>query len=207
MSPRLCLFRAWFSYRSGSIWSCGIPPSFPTHQFKAVLLLHPCHLDHRSGFLLPRTDRQQTCRVPRRAGMCVAVERSTWRVPLSYENYTVALSVVFRYIPLVLIAILYLTIALKIKSQKIPGEQSVNAREQRLKRERNVLNMSIAIVLAFAVCWLPLSIYWPIILFSSENAMIWSCGFIYFESIAFFLAYSNCPLHMLYFQWKLSSRS
>ena len=112
----------------------------------------------------------------------------------SFKNYLVAVYIVFRYIPLVLIAILYLTIAVKIKSHTIPGEQSVNAREQRAKRERNVLKMSISIVLVFAVCWLPLSIYWPIIVFSSENAMIWSCGFIYFESIAHFLAHSNCAI-------------
>ena len=37
----------------------------------------------------------------------------------SFENYTVAMFVAFCYTPLVLIAILYLTIALKIKSQKI----------------------------------------------------------------------------------------
>ena len=113
---------------------------------------------------------------------------------LPFENYIVAVSVVFRYIPLVLIAILYLTIALKIKSQKIPGEQSVNARERRLKRERNILKMSIAIVLAFTVCWLPLSIGWLLIVFSSDTAMIWSCGFRYFMSIAFFLALSNCAI-------------
>ena len=113
----------------------------------------------------------------------------------SFENYVVAMFVVFRYIPLVLIAILYLTIALKIKSHTIPGEQSVNAREQRLKRERNVLKMSIAIVLAFAVCWLPQTIYWLLTISSSDNAMKSSCGFRYFAHIALFLAPSNCAIN------------
>ncbi|KAL9968147.1 hypothetical protein ACROYT_G026483 [Oculina patagonica] len=76
----------------------------------------------------------------------------------SYANYTLAILVVFFYTPLVLIAILYTIIYVKLKSQTIPGEQSVNAGEQRKKRERNVLKMAIAIVLGFAVCWLPLSI-------------------------------------------------
>ena len=113
----------------------------------------------------------------------------------SFENYAVATFVVFFYIPLVLIAILYLTIALKIKSHTIPGEQSVNAREQRVKRERNVLKMSIVIVLAFAVCWLPQTIYWLLTISSSDNAMTSSCGFRYFASIAFFLAHSNCAIN------------
>ena len=108
----------------------------------------------------------------------------------SFENYVVAIFVVISYTPLVLIAILYLTIALKIKFHTISGEQSVNAREQRVKRERNILKMSIAIVLTFAVCSLPQSIYWLLIVFSSDNAMKLSGGFRYFGYIAFFLAHS-----------------
>ena len=126
---------------------------------------------------------------------CVRQWKEVFGESSSFKIYIVALFVAFRYIPLVLIAILYLTIALKIKSQKIPGEQSVNGREQRVKRERNVLNMSIAIVLAFAVCWLPLSIYWFLKIFSSNNAVISSCGFRYFASIVFFLTYSNCAIN------------
>ena len=126
---------------------------------------------------------------------CVRQWNEVFGESSSFKIYIVALFVAFRYIPLVLIAILYLTIALKIKSQKIPGEQSVNGREQRVKRERNVLNMSIAIVLAFAVCWLPLSIYWFLKIFSSDNAVISSCGFRYFASIVFFLTYSNCAIN------------
>ena len=90
----------------------------------------------------------------------------------SFENYVAAVFIVFRYIPLVLTAILYFTIAFKIKSHTIPGEQSVNAREQRLTRERNVLKMSIAIVLVFAACWLLFTIYWFLTIFSSDSTMI-----------------------------------
>ena len=116
----------------------------------------------------------------------------------SLENYIVAIFIILFCVPLVLIAIFYLAIALKMKSQKIPGEQSVNAREQRLKRERNVLRMCIAIVLAFVFCWLPFSIDWFLYLFSSDRTMHLlapSCGIQYFSSIAFFLAQSNCAIN------------
>ena len=73
----------------------------------------------------------------------------------SPANYLLSFIVVFIFIPLVLIAILYIIIYLKLNSQKIPGEQSANARQQRQQRERNVLKMAIAIVVGFAVCWLP----------------------------------------------------
>ena len=76
----------------------------------------------------------------------------------SFKNYFASLVVVFGFIPLVVIAILYITIYLKLKSHKIPGEQSVNAGQQRQQRELNVLKMAIAIVVGFAVCWLSFSI-------------------------------------------------
>ena len=109
-----------------------------------------------------------------------------------YENYNLTLLVVFFYTPLVLIAILYTIIYFTLKSQTIPGEQSADARLQRVKREQNVLKMSIAIVLGFAVCWLPLSIAWIQFLFVSD---VWSCGLIYFRIVSLFLAYANCAIN------------
>ena len=114
---------------------------------------------------------------------------------LSFESYLLGLFVVTRYVPLVLIAILYFAIALRIKSQKIPGEQSANVRERRLKIERNVLHMSVAIVLVFTVCWLPFSISIMLFLYSSNMAMTSSCGMQYFKTIAFLLACSYCAVN------------
>ena len=114
---------------------------------------------------------------------------------LSQQTYILGLIVVTSYVPLVLISILYFVISLKIKSQKIPGKQSANARERRLKKERNVLNMSVAIVLVFAVCWLPLSICVLLSLYSSNIAIWSSCGMQYFGTIAFLLARSCCAVN------------
>ena len=113
----------------------------------------------------------------------------------SFEIYAMAVHVVFTYVPLLVIALLYLAILLKIKTQKIPGEQSVNAGEQRAKRERNVLNMSIAIVLVFAVSFLPLSIFWSVFFFSSDSTVTSSCGFQYLESVTFILFNANCAIN------------
>jgi len=46
---------------------------------------------------------------------------------------------------------LYITIYIKLKSHKIPGEQSANAEQQRQQREGNVLKMAITIVLGVEV--------------------------------------------------------
>ena len=66
----------------------------------------------------------------------------------SAENYFLASYAVFLYIPYMLLIILYSIIVYKLKSQKIPGEQSTNMDKQRVKRNRNVLKMAIAIVVA-----------------------------------------------------------
>ena len=77
----------------------------------------------------------------------------------SAENYILSFHNVFYYILTALLIIVYsIIIIIKLKNQKIPGEQSNNAEEQRAKRNRNVLNMAIAIVVGFLLCWIPYSI-------------------------------------------------
>ena len=95
---------------------------------------------------------------------------------------------------LVLLAILYIIIYLKLKSQKIPGEQSADAGQQRLQRERNVLKMAIAIVLGFAMCWLPLAIWLILLMFT--DTIIWpNCAYRYSFYIVHFMALVNCAIN------------
>ena len=110
----------------------------------------------------------------------------------SFENYYFPGAVVFIFIPLVSVAILYITIYIKLKSQKIPGQQSANTEQQRLKRERNVLKMAIAIVLGFAVCLLPFGI---VSLLAPSASEIWSCRFQYFYSVGKFMLRANCAMN------------
>ena len=113
----------------------------------------------------------------------------------SYPNYILAKVVVFLYIPLLLIATLYIIIYLRLKSRKIPGEQSNNAQQQRAKRERNVLKLAIATVITFAACVLPLSTYITIVEWGRFESLTESCGFVYFSFIAALMAYSNCAIN------------
>ena len=127
--------------------------------------------------------------------VCSLQWNDTFGESLSLQTYILGMIVVIIYVPLVLIAILYFVIALKIKSQKIPGKQSANARERRLKKERNVLNMSVAIVLVFTVCFLPISICHLLSLYSSNIAIWSSCGMQYFATIALLLGCSYCAVN------------
>ena len=110
----------------------------------------------------------------------------------SHGNYFVPVLMIFYLIPLVFIAVLYITIYIRLKSQKIPAKQSANSGQQRQQRERNVLKMSIAIVLGFAVCGLPYSIYWFLSFFASDMS---SCGFQYFAFFAFFMVRIGCVVN------------
>ncbi|XP_022800490.1 neuropeptide FF receptor 1-like [Stylophora pistillata] len=67
---------------------------------------------------------------------------------ISLQTYisVMELIVVFCYVPLVVIIILYFAIALKTKSQKVPGEQSAAVRVQCLRREREIF------FLAYSYC-------------------------------------------------------
>ena len=113
----------------------------------------------------------------------------------SAEYYYLTLMVIIFYTPLVVIAILYTIVYVKLKSQTIPGEQSVVSAAERLrmKRERNVLKMAVAIVLGFALCWVPFSIYIFIYYFARPSTF--SCGMLYISAIAKFMSRASCAIN------------
>ena len=127
--------------------------------------------------------------------VCVHKWNEVFGESLSHRNYMVSVLIIFGYVPLVLIAILYMTVVIKLKSQNIPGEGSANGRDQQSRRQKNVLKMSIAIVLTFIVCWLPAIIYLFFVLYPPDSTMTASCGFQYFALIAFSLARFNSAIN------------
>ena len=127
--------------------------------------------------------------------VCVPKWNEVFGESLSYRNYVVLMFVAFWYVPMVLIAILYMTVVIKLKSQNIPGEGSANGREQQLRRQKNVLEMSIAIVVTFIVCWLPATIWWLLILYPPDSLMTASCGFQYFALLAPCMAHFNSAIN------------
>ena len=107
----------------------------------------------------------------------------------SFENYFLAIFVVFIYTPLVLMTVLYSIIVLKLKSQPTPGERSINAVQQREKRESSLLKLVIAIVLSFALSWMPFTIF---VLVSVAKV---SCSAIHYFFIAQIVARANCAIN------------
>ena len=128
----------------------------------------------------------------------------------SYVNYFLLVTfILFYYIPIAVLVILYSIIVIKLKKQKIPGQQSVNAEQQRAKRNRNVLKLAIAIVVGFVLCWVPSTIICLTITLCPGLAL-WLLALLLYHlrSITLFMAVLELchqPLHLFQFQCKLSS--
>ena len=65
--------------------------------------------------------------------------------------YLLSVAILSFYIPFVVLVVLYSIILIKLKKQAHPGEQSASAEEQRARRNRNVLKMTVAIVVEFFI--------------------------------------------------------
>ena len=107
--------------------------------------------------------------------------------------YLLSAYIFFYYSPFVVFVILYSIILIKLKKQVHPGEQSASAEEQRTRRNRNVLKMTIAIVVTFFICWITFSIQVVTIYFVPKITL--DCKFRVSYFVALFLAYTNCAIN------------
>ena len=111
----------------------------------------------------------------------------------SVSVYLLSASILFFYIPFVVLVILYSIILIKLKKQAHPGEQSASAEEQRTRRNRNVLKMTVAIVVAFFICWIPFSI--QILTASFVPKFTLDRKFLVSYNVSLFMAYTNCAIN------------
>ena len=107
------------------------------------------------------------------------------------QVYVIVLAIIELSIPFALMTILYSIILFKLKTQKVPGEQSINTKNLRAKMQRNVLTMAIAIVSVFAICWLPISVLSFLSTFGWEP----SCGTVRYWFAAQIIASANCAIN------------
>ena len=126
---------------------------------------------------------------------CVMRWKKAFGESSSFADYLLAGSILFRYIPVMLLAILYSIIIIKLKTQKHPGEQSANTQQQRNRRNRNVLQLSIAIVLVFVFCWLPNTTNFLIIRYRASSIHQFSCGFWLYYDVTYYMAVGYCAIN------------
>ena len=112
----------------------------------------------------------------------------------SYASFALAFYILFIYIPELLLVILYSIIVIKVKTQAHPGEQSANSQQQRDRKNRNVLQMSIAIVTVFGLCWLPFSINFLIILYQDTLTHL-SCSSLIYDEVTIYMVKAYCAIN------------
>ena len=113
----------------------------------------------------------------------------------SLSDYHLAGSILFMYIPVMLLVLLYSIIIIKLKTQLHPGEQSANTQQQRNRRNRNVLQLSIAIVLVFVFCWLPNTSNFLIIRYRASSIHPFSCSFWLYYYVTYYIAVGYCTIN------------
>ena len=125
---------------------------------------------------------------------CVESWKKTFGESLSYASFGLVYSSLFIYIPVLLLVIFYSIIVIKLKTQAHPGEQSANTQQQRDRRNRNVLQMSIAIVTVFVLCWLPYSINYLITEYQDTFTHL-SCSFWIYDEVTIYMSNAYCAIN------------
>ena len=125
---------------------------------------------------------------------CVSRWKKAFRESSSPTSFQLAYYILFTYIPVLLLVILYSIIVIKLKTQVHPGEQSANSQQQRDRKNRNVLQMSIAIVTVFGLCWLPVSINFLIMLYQ-DTLTHFSCSFWIYYEVTIYMATAYCAIN------------
>ncbi|CAH3185398.1 unnamed protein product, partial [Porites lobata] len=127
---------------------------------------------------------------------CVTKWKKVFGDSSSYASFQLAYYILFLYIPaILLLAILYSIIFIKLKTQVHPGEQSANTQQQRNKRSRKVLQMSIAIVTVFLLCWLLFTTNILIIMVYKDSVTYFSCSFWIYFHVTYFTAHAYCAIN------------
>ncbi|XP_022788222.1 allatostatin-A receptor-like [Stylophora pistillata] len=112
-------------------------------------------------------------------------------------------------IPFIIVTALYSIILGKIRRISVPDEVSSVALNRRRKRNRNVLFILLAVVIAFGICWFPFIIYTYIVTFGYINKDQHSipCGLEIYGEIALFMAYLQSSVNpTIYFTFSENYR-
>ena len=106
-------------------------------------------------------------------------------------------------VPFIVVTTFYTTILIRIRRSSVPGEASSRVRIRQQKRNRNVLHMLLAVVIAFGVCWFPFIVCTYVVMFvwiSKNRSQEIPCGLEIFGQWTMYLAYLNSSVNpVIYF--------
>ena len=110
----------------------------------------------------------------------------------SFTDFLLPFCILLIFIPVIILVILYSIILIKLKTQAHPGEQSANTQQHRKRQNRNVLQMSIAIVLVFVSCWLPFYTNFFVIEYGSVE---FSCALLLYFDVSVLMTVAYCAIN------------
>lgn len=121
---------------------------------------------------------------------------SNWEPAFDHESthirYYTALLVTVLIVPLVTVCILQTIILVKLRRDKMAPFRSSVALRRHKKNNNMLLKMSIVMVLAFALCWLPFIAFRFFRLYFSSSIPHCSLGFTIFGLFAILLSLCHC---------------
>ena len=112
---------------------------------------------------------------------------------MSIADFFLGFATLFVYFPSALLIILYGTIFTKLKSEKILGQGSTYSERRRTKRNKNVLNIAVAIVFTFIVCQLPSTV---IVMLSLHSANLLPCTFLVYSQIVVLASFACSSVNL-----------
>ena len=105
-------------------------------------------------------------------------------------------------VPFIVITALYTTILIRIRRISVPDDVPSMGRRRQQKRNRNVVRMLLAVVIALGLCW------FPFIIFTYIATLVWinrglemPCGVEIFGECALYLAYLQSSVNPAIYLW------
>ena len=120
-----------------------------------------------------------------------------WPVPFDDEktarDYTIILFVLFYALPLIIISTLYSCVIYKIWRRRAPGHHLASTTRLYTRSRKKALKMFMAIVLCFALCWLPYHVLFFLVTFDTD---FYKCGVpLTVAFVSFFLSHALSALN------------
>ncbi|KAL9972593.1 hypothetical protein ACROYT_G018927 [Oculina patagonica] len=110
----------------------------------------------------------------------------------THTRYYTALLVTVLIVPLVTVSIVQLIVLLKLRDEKMVSFCTLVVQKRRKERNKMLQKMSLAIVLAFALCWLPFIAIQFLYLYFPSSIPHCSLGFKIFSQFVIFLSLCHC---------------
>lgn len=129
------------------------------------------------------------------ANYCILLWPNTVDTQLATKVFFLTLIVLLYFIPFFLIAILQAMIIKRLRNQRLPSFSSSFRQRKRIKRNKNVVHFTLAVIITFFVCWTPTVVYSFIVIYGAQI-----CIPDLFRFASLFLVQSNSSINFfIYF--------